>query len=84
MKKQTNPKCEIHMVIDDINELLATTSQPEQDSLILQGVRNYKELQAEMDRALFAKPQDVHTLAEVMPQLQQLRERLASYGVHVQ
>ena len=36
-----------------------------------------------MDRALFALPQDVETLAVVMPKLQLLRERLASYGVRV-
>ena len=58
-------------------------SQQEKEAFIAQGVLRYQELQAEMDRALFAKPQDIETLAAVMPKLQTLRERLASYGVRV-
>ena len=37
----------------------------------------------EVVRALFAKPQDVETLAVVMPKMQLLKERLANYGVRV-
>lgn len=61
----------------------STAPQPQMDSMIAEGVLQYQELQAEMDRALFARPQDVETLAVVMPKLQLLRERLASYGVRV-
>ena len=82
--KKPNPSCEIHMVIDDIDELLAKTCQQQLDSLIFHGVRHYKELQAEMDRALFATPQDIPAIADVLPQLQLLRAQLESYGVHVQ
>ena len=53
------------------------------DTLVGQGVLRYEELRAEVDRALFATPQDIETLKELMPQMQLLRERLASYGVHV-
>ncbi len=58
-------------------------SQQETDTFIAQGVLRFQELQEEMDRALFAKPQDVETLSVVMPQMQVLKERLASYGVRV-
>jgi hypothetical protein len=61
----------------------STTSQQQMDSMIAEGVLRYQELQSEMDRALFAKPQDVETLAVVMPKMQLLKERLASYGVRV-
>lgn len=60
----------------------STVSQ-QMDSTIAGGVLQYQELQAEMDRALFARPQDVKTLAVVMPKMQLLKERLASYGVRV-
>jgi hypothetical protein len=46
-------------------------------------VLRFQELQEEVDRALFAKPQDVETLAVVMPKMQLLKERLANYGVRV-
>jgi hypothetical protein len=59
------------------------SSQQETEAFIAQGVLHYQELQEEMDRALFAKPQDVETLTVVMPQMQLLKERLASYGVRV-
>jgi hypothetical protein len=61
----------------------STASKQEMDTWIAEGVLQYQELQGEMDRALFANPQDVETLAVVMPKLQLLRERLASYGVRV-
>lgn len=61
----------------------STTSQQEKDTLIAQGVLRYQELQAEVDRALFAIPPDEETLVVVMPQMQALRERLAAHGVRV-
>jgi hypothetical protein len=61
----------------------SAASQQEKDTLIAQGVLRYQELQAEVDRALFASPQDEETLAVVMPQMQALRERLAAHGVRV-
>jgi hypothetical protein len=80
MKSQKDPERKLHLVAD---EERPTTSQPPVDSLIADGVRNYQELQKEVDRALFARPQDVEKLSVLFPQLQFLRERLASYGVHV-
>lgn len=61
----------------------STPSQLEIDRLVGQGVLRYEALRVEVDRALFATPQDIETLEELMPQMQLLRERLASYGVHV-
>jgi hypothetical protein len=58
------------------------SSQQERDSLIANGMRRYQELQAEVDRELFGT-QDRDKLAVLLPDLQLLRQRLASYGVHV-
>lgn len=59
-----------------------TSSQPGVDRLIANGMRRYQELQREFDRELFGK-KDLQKLAEILPELQLLRERLSSYGVHV-
>jgi len=80
MKEKNDPSHQLHLVTVEAS---SPASQQSTDSLIVQGLQNYKELQAQMDRALFAKPQDIETLAVVMPQLKVLRERLASYGVRV-
>ena len=57
-------------------------SQQEIDTLIANGVRRYRELQTELDGELFGA-QDHDKLAVLFRQVQLLRERLASHGVHV-
>ncbi len=80
MKKKTDSHRQLHLVTE---EDAPTAAQQPTDSLIVQGLRRYEQLQAEVDRALFATPQDIPTLQELMPEMQLLRQRLASYGVHV-
>ena len=53
------------------------------DKLIGQAVRRYEQVRAELDRELFADNKDLHKLSELMPEMQQLREALARYGVHI-
>jgi hypothetical protein len=77
---KSNARCGLHLVK---TEEASASSRQETEAFIAKGVLRYQELQAEMDRALFAKPQDVETLAVVMPKMQLLKERLASYGVRV-
>jgi hypothetical protein len=77
---KTNARRGLHLIK---TEEPSTTSQQETEAFIAQGVLRFQELQEEVDRALFAKPQDVETLAVVMPKMQLLKERLANYGVRV-
>jgi hypothetical protein len=77
---KTNARRGLHLIK---TEEPSTTSQQETEAFIAQGVLRFQELQEEVDRALFAKPQDVETLAVVMPKMQLLKDRLASYGVRV-
>ena len=77
---QNSSSRSLHLVKD---EEPSAESQQERDTLIAQGVLRYQELQAQVDRALFAIPPDEETLAVMMPQMQALRERLAAHGVRV-
>ena len=58
-------------------------SQQELDTFIANGIRRYQQLQQEFDRALFAEHQDVDQISVLLPELQLLRQRLASYGIHL-
>ena len=92
MKKQKpNPRQTLHIVTA---EEAASVAQPPQepepdwqtdrDRLVASGLRRYQQLQHEVDQALFARPQEVDALRELLPELELVRQRLASYGVHVQ
>jgi hypothetical protein len=52
------------------------------DSLIANGIRRYQQLQQEFDRELFGE-RNLENIEIILPELHLLRERLASYGVHV-
>jgi hypothetical protein len=85
--KKTNAHRNLHLVTAEEKEMRAqqqpsTSSQQELDRVIASGVRRYQELQQAFDRELFGD-QDMEKIGEILPELQLLRQRLASYGIHV-
>ena len=94
--KKTRPRRGLHLVTAEEAARIAEqavpdvaepepepASQQELDTLIANGIRRYQQLQQEFDRALFAEEQDTDKITEVLPELQLLRTRLASYGIHL-
>ena len=84
MKAPTNKETESRRALHLVKATEpAAASQQEMDSLIANGVRRYQELQQEVDHELFAEHRDLEKLAVLLPELQLIRQRLASYGVNV-
>jgi hypothetical protein len=87
MRKKSKAQQQLHLVTaEEASAFSQTELSPvapsDEDAFLGDGIRRYQELQRAFDEELFGK-KDLQKLAEILPELQLVRERLAAHGVRV-
>jgi hypothetical protein len=83
MKKIATAQQQLHLVTsEEAAAVSQSLSQNEENAFIANGIRRYQQLQREFDEELFGS-RDLDKITALLPEINLLRERLASYGIHV-